>query len=276
MRILHNTIRIGLAEPFEVMHVSDTHITDADERENDRKRTLAVNRKPVFPDNDENLAFTAAYSRQEHLPILHTGDLIDFVSYANLERAAAFAGENDLFFATGNHEFSLYVGEAFEDLPYKMQSYDAVQACFGNDIGFAVREIGGIQFIAVDNSYYLFYDTHVQKLHEALENGKPSVLMFHTPLYEESLYREAMEVKKNACAYLCAVPEEKMASYSEMRFIQQKADELTKETTDYIRSCPQVKAILAGHLHFDYESLLGGRIPQLVTGLGTLRRIRFE
>ena len=67
-----------------------------------------------------------------------------------------------------------------------------------------------------------------------------------------------------------------MASYSEMRFIQQKADELTKETADYIRSFPQVKAILAGHLHFDYESLLGGRIPQLVTGLGTLRRIRFE
>ncbi|MBQ3864242.1 MAG: metallophosphoesterase [Clostridia bacterium] len=276
MQILYNIIHIGLSQPFEVLHVSDTHITDVDERDNGRKQKLAVDRKQIFLDNEENLAFTIAYSKEKGLPIMHTGDLIDFVSHANLDRAKAFASETDLFFAVGNHEFSLYVGEAFEDLPYKMQSYKEVQNCFGNDIGFAVREFGNVQFVAIDNSYYLFYEQHVRKLREVLEKGKPVVLMFHTPLYEKHLYRESMEVKKNTCAYLCGTPEEKMKGYSEYRFRQQCPDDLTLETMKMIKNSPAVKAILTGHLHFNFESEVAEGIPQLVTGLGTLRHIRFE
>ena len=54
-------------------------------------------------------------AKEYGVPIIHTGDLIDFVSLANLERAERFISENDCFTVAGNHEFSLYVGEAKED-----------------------------------------------------------------------------------------------------------------------------------------------------------------
>lgn len=67
-----------------------------------------------------------------------------------------------------------------------------------------------------------------------------------------------------------------MKGYSEYRFRQQCPDDLTLETMKMIKNSPAVKAILTGHLHFNFESEVAEGIPQLVTGLGTLRHIRFE
>jgi hypothetical protein len=44
---------------------------------------------------------------------------------------------------------------------------------------------------------------------------------------------------------------------------------------DYIAREPLVKAILAGHLHFDYESMYAEKVPQIVTGIETARVIEF-
>ena len=43
------------------------------------------------------------YAKAHGLTIVHTGDLIDFVSEANLDAAKKFTAENDVFFAAGNH-----------------------------------------------------------------------------------------------------------------------------------------------------------------------------
>jgi hypothetical protein len=58
--------------------------------------------------------------------------------------------------ATGNHEFSRYVGEAFEDERYRLGTYDYVQRHFRNDLTFAAREICGVNFVACNNGYYRF------------------------------------------------------------------------------------------------------------------------
>ena len=39
-------------------------------------------------------------------------------------------GARECFMAAGNHEYSLYVGEAFEDEAYKIQSFALVQIRF--------------------------------------------------------------------------------------------------------------------------------------------------
>ena len=41
--------------------------------------------------------------------------------------AKEFMESNDYFFAAGNHEFSLYLGEAVEDADYRNQSLAKVQ-----------------------------------------------------------------------------------------------------------------------------------------------------
>jgi hypothetical protein len=256
--------------------MSDTHLTLADDRDDERKLALAEQRKKYFSQAELLCKEAAAYAKKEGLPIFHTGDLLDFVSWANLDAARAFAEENDLFMAAGNHEFSLYVGEAVEDAAYRAQSLDKVQAAFKNDIRFSVRRENGVNFVALDNSYYLVEAWQLDALKKVVAEGLPVVLLLHNPLYCEELYQLEMERNKGACAYLMAVPEEKTAGYEPSRLRQQKADATTYEAYEYMTSEPAIRAILTGHLHRDGIYAINDRLDQYVTGTRTLRVVTFE
>lgn len=271
MQIIETKLHIGLPAPLSLLHISDTHLTYADNRDDQRKLNLANGRAPYFPHNEEDLLAECAYAREAGIPILHTGDLIDFVSEANLDAARRFMDENDVLFVAGNHEFSLYVGEAFEDAAYRNQSLQKVQAAFPENIRFVSRVLGGVKFVGIDNGYYRFEKAQLDALKTELADGLPVILYMHNPLYEPELYRLAMT--RNTCAYLTGTPEELMQTYDEYRYRQQKADAETWEAIRFIESCPQIQAIFAGHLHHDSDGMVANRLPQYVTGIGTARHI---
>ncbi len=275
MKLTENVLNIGAEREFSVLHVSDTHLTYADEREQDngRKLEMAKNRSQYFADAEQNLEETCALAKRFGATIVHTGDLLDFVSQANLDAARKFAEENDVFMAAGNHEFSLYVGEAWEDAAYRNQSLAKVQASFKNDIRFSSRVMHGVNFVAIDNSYYLFEQWQLDALKGEVAKGLPIVLMMHTPLYTPELYDFILAAHGQLPVYLMNVPEEGMKGYTEHRYKQQKADAVTEAAYDYIVGEPLIQAVLAGHIHKDYEGLIDGRIPQIVTGLGSARHI---
>ena len=273
MNIIRTKLQIGVEKPFQVLHMSDTHLTNADLRDGQRKVLLAEGRKPWFSQAEEVLAFGCQTAKELGIPIVHTGDLIDFVSLANLEAVKRFTDENDCFMAAGNHEFSLYVGEAKEDAAYRNQSLPAVQAVFHNDIRMSSRIIGGVNFVALDNSYYLFEAEQLAFLKQESEKGLPMVLMLHAPLYDRALYDVSMA--GTPCAYLVGVPEDLMKTYPADRFEQQRADAITLETIAYIRHQPLIKALVTGQLHFNYEGVFDDRIPQVVTSCEDLRLIEF-
>jgi hypothetical protein len=64
-----------------------------------------------------------------------------------------------------------------------------------------------------------------------------------------------------------------MTGYPAGRSLQQLADAVTRETVEYIEGEPQIKAIVSGHLHFNYEGIVGGRIPQVMTSCTDARLI---
>lgn len=274
MRLLKTTIRIGIEKPFSVLHLSDTHLTFADERDDLRKLELAEKRRKVFGASEERLAEACRYAHENSLPIMHTGDLLDFVSWLNIDKAQEFCAQNDVFTAAGNHEFSLYVGEAFEDAAYCEQSLEKVQSAFTNDIRFAVREIGGINFVAIDNGYYMIEQGQLEKLKAVVSEGKPVVLMMHTPIFTRALYEQMMQ--RSACAYLMGTPEELTTGYSDYRYRQQKPDEPTLAACEYIRTEPLIKAMIVGHLHFDFEDSVTDTLTQYCTGVESAREITFE
>ena len=272
MNLIETTLNIGVEEPFQLIHLTDTHLTKADLRDGERKVTLAEKRAKYFPLADAVLDFVGKVAKDMGVPILHTGDLIDFVSVANLEKVKKFTDENDCFMAAGNHEFSLYVGEAKEDADYRNQSLAAVQAVFKNDIRMSSRVIGGVNFIALDNGYYLFEREQFNFLKSEVEKGLPVVLLLHNPLYEQSLHELALN--KEPCSYLVCVPEDLMRDYPKNRFEQQRADAITRETVNYIKSEPAIKALITGHLHFNYEGVFADSIPQIVTSCTDARLIK--
>ena len=277
MNILDTEIRVGAAQPFTVLHASDTHLTLADERDNDRKRALAAARLPGFPAAEEVLRQLTALALKENLPVLHTGDLSDFVSAANLDRMRAFTDTVDCFMAAGNHEFSQYVGEAWEDAAYREQSLARMQAAFKNDIRFTSRVLHGVNFIALDNSYYLIEPWQLERLRAEAEKGLPMVLLVHTPLYSSEALALLREngLRPQDAAYLMAVPEEEMRAYDDHRYRQQLADDTTREALDWLCSQPLLKAVLTGHLHKDFVTGLTPAVRQYAVGCETVRRIRF-
>ncbi|MBE6611416.1 MAG: hypothetical protein E7632_02885 [Ruminococcaceae bacterium] len=273
MNTLKTELTIGLDAPVTLLHISDTHLALADERDCERKRELAERRAPSFRRAEEMLQAASQMQKETGHLIIHTGDLLDFVSEANLDRAKAFVTENDVFFAAGNHEFSQYVGEAFEDADYRNQSLAKVQAAFANDIRFASRIVGGVNLVAIDDGYYLFDGEFLPRLKAEAAKGLPIILLMHNPLFEEKLYDVMMERDRAKVAYLTATPLPLMAHYSEYRLRQQTADEATLAMVDYIKSEPLIQAIIAGHLHFDYEGMVTDTLPQIVTGTTTVREI---
>lgn len=268
-------IKVGAAGPFEVLHVSDTHLAFVNENDNDRKRELAARRVKDFPRSREITERVVSLYESKKIPVLCTGDLLDFVSDENLRLAKEFTSCADVFTCAGNHEFSLYVGEAWEDEAYRNQSLEKVQASFTNDVRFSSRIINGVNFTALDNSYYLFEPWQLERLKAEVSKGFPVVLMIHTPLYAEDVFDHMINTLHNTDAALMAAPEELISFYSDHRFRQQRGDAVTREAYDYIVNEPGIKFILTGHLHFDFESILPGGKKQLITGTETIRTVRF-
>jgi len=272
MNIKRFHLQIGLSSPVKLLHISDSHLCHADERDNQRKNDLARSRRRAF-EGDSNrclmyLDEAIEYSRQHCDLLVHTGDLMDFVSHKNIDLANERFHADNIFFASGNHEFSKYVGEATEDHAYKMSSYPMVQRAFGNDLLFASRVINGLNLVAVDNTYYQFNSQQLAQLKKEIDKGLPILLLMHNPIYTAELFDTMMNVRKQPCAYVVGCPEEKMTTYSAHRFNQQRATAETKEFLAYMEKQPLIKGILAGHLHFDYQDVLPNGVPQYVVGLG--------
>lgn len=272
-KIIETKIKAGALAPFKIIHLSDTHMTYADMRDGERKVELANKRSQYYRGAEEVLALASDTARELGAPIFHTGDLCDFVSLANLERAKKFVDENDVTLAAGNHEFSQYVGEAIEDAAYRNQSLDKVQAVYKNDIRAYARRINKVNFIFLDDGYYKIDQMQLDFLKKELSVGLPTVVLMHTPLYEPDLY--AIEREHHDSGYLLGVPDELVDGYGSDRAKLQRADATTWEAIGLIKNTPTVKAIIAGHLHLNYEKMLTDSILQLTTGCETVRIIEF-
>ena len=274
MKFISTVINVGAEKPFERIHFSDIHLTYADERDDRRKLALAAERRRYFADAQANLDAVIAEAKRTGALLVSTGDLIDFVSFANLDAARKFTGENDCFFAAGNHEFSLYVGEAFEDAEYRSRSLETVQSAFKNDIRFSARAVNGVNIIAVDNGYYLIDRPQLNALKSECQKGLPVILLMHTPLHTDALCSEMLGRRGEPCAYLMGSPESVIAAYSSHRARQQRPDAITREAFDYICSEPAIKAILAGHIHGEHiEDEIRPGLTQYIVGTDTARRI---
>lgn len=272
MNLQKINLHIGLEKPLTLLHLSDTHIILADERDDERKRKLAEDRVHAFgvPQDEviRNLDAALDYAKANCDLVVHTGDLIDFVSHPNLDILSEKLSAEDTFFAVGNHEFSLYVGEAKEDTAYKMQSFNRVRAASPNDLDFASRIVNGVNLVAVDNGYYLFTENQLERLKKELQKGLPVILLMHNPIHTETLYDYMMNVRKSPCAYLTGTPEELLSCYPADRREQQRPDKPTLDFIGYIKKQPQIKAVFAGHLHFFHQDQITGTLPQFIAGGG--------
>ena len=275
--VTYITIPVGATKPFHALHISDTHLTRVDERDNERKKELAANRHRAFPDAEKYFEAAIKYAKKDKMVLLHTGDLIDFVTDANLEYVKEKLTGVDCFFAVGNHEYSQYVGEAKEDEAYKAQSYDRVQAAYPNNLKFATRVINGVNFVAIDDVYYNFTKEHLELMKQEVKKGLPIVMMCHVPLYTHHAYTIEMEKTDGVCAYVTGAPLELTETFEcdpdrpadeqwRNRSVQQRADKPTLDFVKWAKKQPLIKAVLCGHNHEFYQGPFSDSAMQHMAG----------
>ena len=262
LNIIHSELSIGLEKPIRFLHITDTHIT-RDDPSGKRRR------EEVFNKHYENCAEdyflqAIAYAKENGIPVLHTGDMVDFLSQGNFDFLDEHFRDLDYMYAAGNHDFCHWVGRAKEDYAYKWEKIKQIAPHIRSNLYFDSRIIGGVNFVTLDDSYYLIGDGQTEMLKAEAAKGYPIILAMHVPLYTKALAEIVM--RKNPCAYLTGAPEELLATYPEDRRIQQTPDEATLRAIDYIKNEPLIKAIIAGHTHLNFEEETDGKM-QYVTNV---------
>ena len=261
-------IDVGAETPFEAIHVSDTHLCLFSPLE-----TVAVakgeylrRRAKGFPDSSAYFAATLAEARRTNALLLHTGDLIDFISDANLECLRRNADR--FIFARGNHD---YWNPADPNGKNWRSDQTKVQAIFKDDLYLASRVVRGVNFVSIDNADARISKRVFSGLKREFDKGLPVVLMMHVPFYTEDLfefsYFKMGRSKKGSTASLTAVPDEVIdANYPIEKREGARVSKITQEAIDFLRSRKELKAILCGHLHGSFATRFSGSAMQYVAG----------
>ncbi len=272
LEILKTEIPIGLEKPVRLLHMTDSHICLADETdaiENPELIGHAASRGNIFGGEEQIESFyqqSLAYAKAEGIPILHTGDLYDFMSHGNFAYLDETTKEVDMIYAAGNHDFCHYVGRAIEDYTYKWENLKRVQPHIRQNLYFDSRIIGGLNIVTLDNGYYLFSKGQEEMLRAEAAKGYPIVLAMHVPLYTPAFAAKSME--KSPCAYVTGAPRELYTTYPNDRRLQQNPDRATLEMIEYIHSEPLIRAVITGHTHYNLTDTLPGGALQVCTHAG--------
>lgn len=267
LKLVNSSLNIGLDKPIKLLHVTDTHISDTDERDDARKQRIC--RSNPIDAIKKNFRDAIDYCNTNCNIMVHSGDLISVVSPKSLEvvREHLDCCDNYVMVA-GNHEFSQYCGEAWEDIAYKMTAYPLVYGKLHEKMLFTSKEIGGVNIVGIDDSYYQVEQWQLWRLKREVAKGLPIVLFMHVPLFEESLFQRSVRNNSEGIAYLMGCDEEHLMNFNnEFREVQQRPTDDTLRFIEYVYSQPLIRCILAGHVHFNHESVLPGGAVQYVTSL---------
>lgn len=258
LKILKNTISIGIPEPFQILHITDSHLTLDDPGWN-RKSTFDLDYDGSCMDY---LNQALDYAERNHQVILHTGDLIDFLSEGNFEWVDRNFRDRDYLYAAGNHDFFCYQMGFGEDYDYKWHNIKAIAPHLKSNLYFDSRVMHGVNFVTMDDSNYLIREGQLEALKAEVAKGYPIILCMHVPLYTPALVKTASEAP---VAYVLAAPDDYLATYPEHRRLQQTPDEMTRKAVEYIRNEPLIRAVIAGHTHNNFEETLEHGMVQYVT-----------
>ncbi len=282
MRITHTwtddsaTIGIeGLDRPVRVLHVADSHLGLIDERDRehleackDFRERFGSRRKD---DNGNNIytevtfeeSMVAAAGMNLDL-VAVTGDLIHFPSHANLESAAASLArcETEFMYTAGNHDWRFSGVKHYDGL--REEVWPALAPLHGGKASHEARDIGGICFVAVDDSTYQISEEQLAFVREQLANCLPTVLLIHIPLSIATLRDRTIERWK--APILIGDPQWDAESRERWR-----AGADTAVTLEFVRvvcTAPNLAAILCGHIHFPHTDAVSPRVVQYVTAPG--------
>ena len=128
----------------------------------------------------------------------------------------------------------------------KDEILDEIQACFRGNMIFESRIVGGVNVIAIDNSYYIWTEKQLELLKAEVARGLPVILFCHSPLTGGNMNHNP--------------------THRDLHVSDEVID-FTRKVTQYIIDEPAIKAVFSGHYHSTMTELLGDNTGYILGGL---------
>ena len=279
LKISRVKIDVGATAPFKVLHFSDTHLNfwDVADFHGNAKMEEHFGRRWVrFPQALNSFYATLDYATERNLPLLHTGDLLDWNTRANRNVLAHNLKGLDFFYALGNHEYHSSQGCTPEMTHAEARA--AMQRVIGNDLTVASLVKNGVNFVAYDNGEMLLRDETIARLKAEFAKGLPVVLMCHIPpTYTQKFLENGLAMKKQILRGQGA-SEDEVAKCRMGSPLEPCYDASTRAFYDWLRGQSLLKAVLCGHTHVEEEDRFSETATMYVAGgnyEGCCREIEF-
>ena len=269
--LAYQHIAAGATKPFSILHISDTHLTAAYGHEPDVKQELKRVRTETFGGRQEE-AFrdSLAWAKLNTDYVLHTGDLIDWQSEANLDLVRRHFG--DIALGTmGNHEYSpsMWLGAEKEtrDAAWRAKSAATLASAYPFDLSFHAQTVNGVNFVMIDDVFGTVTERQVGLFAAEAKKGLPIILCMHVPFFTPEIWRVHAKYwvyadwKAPGSKFTSAAIPQPWGDYK-----AQQEDKVTREFIAYLKSERLLKGILAGHLHITVQERFSPTAMQYVVG----------
>ena len=267
LSLVYRHLQIGIREPFSLLHISDTHLTEADPSEGEKWAQWRDYRRSVFGGLQHAALESSLVWAKKHVDlVLHTGDLIDYQSKANLSCVRkCFGVSGNILALTGNHDYQREPEERGieKTAVYNRVSREALDSVYGFDTLFSSSVVRNVNFVRLDNSYGTVTAEQAAKFEAEVEKGLPIVLAMHVPIYTDAIWRAREKFWRMEAPWHFRSGQVPVAHGD---YARQKADADTQDFLRYLKSEKLLKAVLAGHLHFDIEDRISPTAMEYVVG----------
>ncbi|MBQ8447795.1 MAG: metallophosphoesterase [Clostridia bacterium] len=268
IELTHTKLHAGLEKPVKILHITDIHLTYADESDTPEHRKLMEKRRGVFRREGGFPPFTPkeyfeqamALAKKEGALLVCTGDAMDIYTHGNLTVFKDIIAGEDLMFSPGGHEHQRVCRRTMEEpYPYPETARAKLErelGCF--NLYFESRIVGGVNIVTADNSLDYFPKKTVEAFKRELERGLPMLVFFHDAVWDELLNLKA--------------------PYHENVRLTEEDYRTSHEMIELLLHHPLVLATVAGHGHRDEERTLGSKTHYMTSGLfkGKARLIEIE
>ena len=258
-------LKVGATKPFSVLHISDTHLTEAYPHEGEALLNQKAKRAAIFGGRQEEaLRDTLAWAKRNVEYVVHTGDLIDWQSEANLDLVKKYTGEA-FFGSLGNHEFKTVTATGYNetrDEVYKDKTRAKLAAAYPFDVSFQAQVVNGVNFVTLDDVYGYVLPAQVEKFMAEAKKGLPIVLCMHVPFHTERIWRATVRYWRNANRKFGS---EEIPPPGGDRKCQLE-DPTTREFIAYLKSEKLLRAILCGHEHFTMQDRFSPTAVECLVG----------
>ena len=260
-------IKVGAERPFRVVHASDTHLNFWDVTDfcgNAARETFFGERWVRFPQSLTSFLATIDYAESRGLPILHTGDLIDWNTRGNAAVCRRTLKGVDFFYALGNHEYHSSAGKSPEMTREEKRAN--VAGFVRNDLTVASRVVGGVNLVAFDNGERNLREETVARVKAEFAKGMPVVLLCHIPpTYTPKFIENGLAMKKQILRGQ-GVPESELSKLRPGGPIEPSYDARTRGFWDWAREQSALKAVLCGHTHVEERDRFSDTADMYVAG----------